>query len=67
MEIITDRYGIKSYSLSINGEEFGGTMYPIDTIIRSLQRYKKVYFGLVGSLSGKTTVEEIVEQMIKSE
>ena len=59
-----DKYAIKSYSLSLDGREFGGTMYPIDTLIRALQRYEKVYFGLVGSLSGKTTIAEIVEQMI---
>ena len=60
------KYGIKSYSLFINDKEFGGKMYPIDTIIRALQHYEEEYFGLVGSLNGKTTVEEIVEKMIKS-
>jgi len=60
------KFAIKSYSLSINDMAIGGIMYPIDTIIRALRCYEKEYFGLVGSLSGKTTVEEIVEQMIKS-
>ena len=59
------KYGIKSYSLSINNEPFGSTMYPIDTIIRALQKYEKEYNGLVGSLSGETTVRKIVEEMIK--
>jgi len=59
------KYGIKSYSLSIGGEEFGGIMYPIDTIIRALQKYEKEYDGLVGSLSGETTVKKIVEEMIR--
>jgi len=61
------KYGIKSYVLSINDEEFGGTMYPIDTIIRALQKYEKEYFGVVGSLSGETTVRKIVEEMIKDQ
>ena len=60
------KYAVKSYSLSLDGREVGGTMYPIDTIIKALQRYEKEYHGLVGSLSGKKTVGEIVEQMIKS-
>ena len=59
------KYGIKSYSLSINDEPFGGIMYPIDTIIRALQKYEKEYNGLVGSLSSETTVGKIVEEMIR--
>jgi len=35
------KFAIKSYSLSINDMAIGGTMYPIYTIIRALQRYEK--------------------------
>lgn len=60
------KYGIKSYILEINGEEIGNKMYPISTIIKALQEYETEYGRVVGALSGKKTVEEIVEEMIES-
>ena len=59
------KYAIKSYTLELNGEKIGETMYPIDTIIRALNLYEEKYSGMVNSLSGKKTVQEIVEEMIK--
>lgn len=56
-------YGIKSYTVNIKGQK--NVMYPIDTIIRVLNLYKEKYSGIVSSLSGKKTVQEIVEEMIE--
>lgn len=58
-------YGIKSYTVNIKGQKASNVMYPIDTIIRALNLYEEKYSGIVSSLSGKKTVQEIVEEMIK--
>jgi len=60
------KFAIKSYILTIDGKGFGGKMYPISTIIRALELYDDKYHGIVSSLNGKTTIEELVEEMIKS-
>ena len=59
------KYAIKSYTLELNGEKIGEVMYPIDTIIRALKLYEEKYSGMVSSLSGKKTVQEIVDGMIR--
>ena len=61
-----DKFAIKSYILSINGGKPGEKMYPIDIIIRALKLYEEKYHGIVSALKGKTIIEEIVEEMIKS-
>jgi len=59
------KFAIKSYTLKIDGKEFGGKMYMIDAIIRALKLYEERYDGIVCSLSGSKTVAEIVDEMSK--
>lgn len=63
--ITTSKYKIKSYTLSINGEQIGREMFPISTIIDALRKYEQKYNGIVSSLDGCKTVKEIVDEMIK--
>ena len=58
------KYGIKSYTVNLKGQEPSEVMYPIDTIIKALNLYEEKYSGIVSSLHGKKTVQEIVEEMI---
>ena len=58
-------YGIKSYTVNIKGQKASNVMYPIDTIIRALNLYEEKYSGIVSSLSGKKTIQEIIDEMIE--
>lgn len=60
-----NKYGIKSYTINLKGQELSEIMYPIDTIIKALNLYEEKYSGIVSSLNGKKTVQEIVEEMIE--
>lgn len=60
-----NKHGIKSYTINLKGQKPSEAMYPIDTITRALNLYEEKYSGIISSLSGKKTVQEIVEEMIK--
>jgi len=61
-EKTTQKFEIKSYTLIIDEKKIGYKMYPIDIIIKALKNYYIKYNGIVGALSGKKTVEDIVEE-----